>query len=109
LAGDGASSEGDRPFLDEYDLETHQTTRLFRSEAPYYEQLVRLLDPDKRILLTRRESVSQQPNYFIRDLVNDKMEQITFFEHPTPELKDVSKEMIRYKRADGVDAPMASI
>ncbi len=103
LAGDGASPEGDRPFLDEYDLKTHQTTRLFRSEAPYYEQSARLLDPDKRILLTRRESVSQQPNYFIRDLVNDKMEQITFFEHPTPELKDVSKEMIRYKRADGVD------
>ena len=103
LAGDGASPEGDRPFLDEYDLKTHQTTRLFHSEAPYYEQPVRLLDPDKRILLTRRESVSQQPNYFIRDLANDKMEQITFFENPTPELKDASKEMIRYKRADGLD------
>ena len=103
LAGQGASPEGDRPFLDEYDIKTRQTTRLFHSEAPYFEQSARLLDPDKKILMTRRESVSETPNYFIRDLVNDKIEQITFFEHPTPQLKDVSKEMIRYKRADGVD------
>ncbi len=34
LRGDGASPEGDRPFLDKLDLATGKTTRLWRSEAP---------------------------------------------------------------------------
>ncbi|MFM8913207.1 MAG: S9 family peptidase, partial [Flammeovirgaceae bacterium] len=37
LVGDGASPEGDRPFLDKMDLATGKITRLWRSEAPYYE------------------------------------------------------------------------
>ncbi len=103
LSGDGASPEGDRPFLDEFDIRTHETKRLFRSEAPYYEYSIRLLDVEKRILLTRRESVSEPPNYFLRDLKKDEITQVTTFPHPTPELADVQKELIRYKRADGVD------
>jgi hypothetical protein len=37
LSGNGASPEGDRPFIDKYDIATSRTTRLWRSEAPYYE------------------------------------------------------------------------
>jgi len=102
LSGDGASPEGDRPFLDEFDLQMHETKRLFRSEAPYYERIVRLLDVDKRLLLTRRESISEPPNYFLRDLKKDEIKQITFFPHPTPQLADVQKELIRYVRSDSV-------
>jgi len=103
LSGDGASPEGDRPFLDEYDLKTHESKRLFQSEAPYYESPSRLLDPSKGILLTRKESTSEQPNYFIRDLHTNESKQVTFFPHPTPELRDVKKEMIRYTRSDGIE------
>jgi dipeptidyl aminopeptidase/acylaminoacyl peptidase len=102
LSGDGASPEGDRPFLDELSLETLETKRLFRSEAPYYEYAVRLLDPKERLLITRREEISEPPNYFLRDLKGDEISQLTFFPHPTPQLKDVQKELIRYERADGV-------
>jgi len=102
LSGSGASSEGDRPFLDEYDLKTKKTKRLFCSEAPFYEELVRLIDPDKGLLLTRREGVSEQPNYFKRNIKNNKLVQLTYFPHPTPQLIDVHKEQIRYERADGV-------
>ncbi|MCA9729156.1 MAG: S9 family peptidase, partial [Candidatus Eisenbacteria bacterium] len=42
LSGIGASPEGNRPFLDRLDLETRQTERLFRSEAPYYERVITL-------------------------------------------------------------------
>ncbi len=102
LSGSGASPEGDRPFLDALDLTTLTTTRLFRSEAPYYESVVTLLDPESRLLLTRRESVTDPPNYFVRDLVNDELIQKTEFPHPTPQLADVRKEQVRYQRADGV-------
>jgi dipeptidyl aminopeptidase/acylaminoacyl peptidase len=103
LSGDGASPEGDRPFLDEMDVDSSETNRLFRSEAPYYEQPVILLDPEKRLLLTQREAKDTQPNYWIRGLEDGTEAQITTFPHPNPQFADVQKEMIRYTREDGVD------
>ena len=102
LDGEGASDEGDRPFLDALDLRTMTTTRLFRSEAPHYETMVELLDVDKRLILTRRESQTEPPNYYLRDLGTGALEQKTFFPDPTPQLQGISKEMISYERADGV-------
>jgi dipeptidyl aminopeptidase/acylaminoacyl peptidase len=102
LAGQGASPEGDRPFLDRLDLASGKVTRLWRSEAPYFEEAVALLDPSKGILLTERESVDDPPNYFLRDLRSRKMTQLTRFTDPAPEFAGVSKELITYLRADGV-------
>lgn len=102
LVGDGASPEGDRPFIDAFRLSNQKKTRLWRSEAPYYETPVDLLDVRKLEMLTWRESVSEPPNYFLRKLKRDKISQITRFPHPTPQLKDVQKELIRYERSDGV-------
>ncbi len=102
LNGEGASPEGDRPFLDKYDLETGKTERLFRSEAPHYESPVELIDPGKLLLLTRRESQTEPPNYFLRDLKNSALDQKTFFPDPTPQLAGISKELIQYERNDGV-------
>jgi dipeptidyl aminopeptidase/acylaminoacyl peptidase len=102
LIGDGASPEGDRPFLDAHDLTTGEKTRLFRSEAPYYERPVELIDVEKRLLLTRRESQTDPPNYFLRNLKGDDLVQKTEFPNPNPQLEGTSKEMIQYERSDGV-------
>jgi len=102
LSGNGASPEGDRPFLDKFDLKTKKTERLFRSEAPYYESVVKVLDAGKSLVMTSRQAVDQPPNYFIRDLKKDKIKQLTFFPHPTPQLAKAQKELITYERADGV-------
>ncbi len=102
LDGAGASPEGDRPFLDSMDLRTMETTRLFHSEAPYYENPVELMDVKKRTVLTRRESQTEPPNYFLRDLKQGGMEQKTFFPDPNPQLQGISKEQITYERNDGV-------
>jgi dipeptidyl aminopeptidase/acylaminoacyl peptidase len=103
LSGEGASPEGDRPFLDEMNVETHTTTRLFRSQAPLYEEPVILLDSEKRLLMTEREAKDSQPNYWIRNLEDGSQTQITTFPHPNPQFADVQKEMIRYTREDGVE------
>ena len=103
LQGAGASPEGDRPFLDRHDLTTGETTRLFRSEAPFYESPVEFIDPARSLLLTRRESQTEPPNYFLRDLQSGQLRQITTFPDPAPQLAGISKEMITYQRADGVD------
>lgn len=102
LFGAGASGEGNRPFVDEFNIRNKSVTRLWRSEAPYYEFPVRLLDTRIGSLLTRRESVDQQPNYFIRGLRSNSLSQITFFPDPQPQLREVLREMIHYRRDDGV-------
>lgn len=101
LIGDGASPEGDRPFLDTFDLGTGESTRLFRSEAPHYERPVALLDGGGRIL-TRRESVDEVPNYFLRNIGTGELTQVTTFPHPTPQLLGIKKELITYEREDGL-------
>jgi len=103
LVGDGASPEGDRPFLDAFDTHHRETARLFRSEAPYYERPVVVMNKEARHVVTSRESVDEVPNYFMRDLAGGTLRQLTFFPHPTPQLSGMQKELIRYKREDGVD------
>lgn len=105
LDGQGASSEGDRPFIDRFSLDTKKTERLFQSAAPYYENVVAVLDEDGSRLLSTRETPTEQPNYYVRNLKAGAaaLTPLTHFPHPLPQLKDVQKELIRYKRADGVD------
>ncbi len=103
FTGSGASPEGDRPFVDKYDLRTGKTVRLWRSEAPYYETVNEFIDPAKGLLLTVRQSVTEVPNYFIRDLKKGTLKQVTKFENPYPQLAGVHKELVTYKRKDGVD------
>ncbi len=102
LIGEGASDEGDRPFLDTMDLTTRETTRLWRSEAPYYEMPLTLADAQGERMISRRESVKDQPNYFLHDVTTDELTQITHFPHPHEELSGIKKELIEYERADGV-------
>jgi len=103
LSGNGASPEGDRPFIDKYDIKTAKTTRLWRSEAPYYETINSVIDINKGLLLTSRQSVTDVPNFFIRNLKNGKLTQVTQFENPYPQLAGVTKELVKYKRNDGID------
>jgi dipeptidyl aminopeptidase/acylaminoacyl peptidase len=103
LRGNGASPEGNRPFIDKFDLKTKKTSRLWRSKAPHYERVVSVMDIDKHRVLTRREGKKVQPNYFIRSLKTGKLKQVTQFPHPFPKLKDVEKQLVKYKRADGVE------
>jgi dipeptidyl aminopeptidase/acylaminoacyl peptidase len=106
LDGAGASNEGDRPFIDRFSLDSKHKERLFHSAAPYFENVAAVLNDDGTRLLTTRESPTERPNFFVRDLRKSGAAQLTaltHFPHPTPQLKDVQKEQIRYQRADGVD------
>ncbi len=103
MTGQGASAEGNHPFLDEFDLVTKKSMRLWRSEAPFYENVQQVLDRDKQIIITSRESVNENANYYLRNLKTKKIQPLTAFPHPYPQMKAVKKEVIKYKRADGVD------
>ena len=102
LQGTGASSEGDRPFLDRIELATGRTERLWRSEAPNYESVVTILDDAATRMVTQRESLKDPPNYFIRDLRTGRLTRITHFADPAPQFAAVEPRLITYKRDDGV-------
>jgi len=102
LFGMGASPEGNKPFVDEYEIRTGKTKRLWQSQPPFLENPVVLLDPAKGHLITNRQSVDQQPNFFFRDLRRNRISQITNFPDPTPALQALHKEVIHYQRADGI-------
>ena len=104
LTGAGASPEGDRPFIDRFDLDTRETKRLYRSEAPYYDVPMALFDNDGGMkLLMQRESLTEAPNIHLRDLANGAMQAITRFATPKNPIANATKELIRYKRRDGVE------
>ena len=107
MTGTGASAEGDRPFVDVLNLKTKESKRLWRSEAPYFERPISVINAEKGLILTTREAQEENPNYFIRNIYAKKGEnpltQITSFPHPYPQLKGVQKQLLRYKRTDGVD------
>ncbi|MFC6839608.1 S9 family peptidase [Xanthomonas theicola] len=104
LQGEGASPQGDRPFLDRYDLDTRRSTRLFQSQAPYYEAPQAVLDTAGRRLLITRESPQQPLNYYrIDDGDASRPVALTHFADPTPQLRGAHKEQIRYRRQDGVE------
>ncbi len=115
LTGAGATQEGDRPFLDRLNLQTLKTERLFRSDAQSYETVVGLLSDDARQIITRRERPIEPSNYYVRTLdaagggTNGRagdaahLRALTQIPDATPQLRDIKKQLITYKRADGVD------
>ena len=103
MIGQGGSPEGYRPFLSQLNLKSLETNILFRSEAPYYERPIKLAGNDSKNLITSRESKTDNPNYFIRNLSSKDIKQITFFENPYKKLEQLKKEVINYKRDDGID------
>jgi dipeptidyl aminopeptidase/acylaminoacyl peptidase len=102
LTGQGASPQGDMPFLDRINFATKQKTRLWRSAPPKYETAVTLLDPQAQRIITRQESVNEPPNYFIRDLRRNRMARLTNFADPAPQFAWIEPRLITYTRNDGV-------
>lgn len=103
LAGQGATPEGDRPFLDRMNLSDFSTTRLWRNEDESLESVVDILDDEGTRVMTRRETPTQPANFFVRNLAGGTMDPITSFPDPQPELRGVKKQLVKYKRADGVE------
>ena len=103
MRGTGASAKGDLPFLNTFDINTKETKQLWRCEEPYYETVTDVLDYDKMIIVTNKQSQDQQPNYYLRDIKNNSAKAITDFPDPQPGLRGITKQKITYKRKDGVD------
>ncbi|MGC4130226.1 MAG: prolyl oligopeptidase family serine peptidase [Bergeyella sp.] len=104
LIGEGYTKEGQFPFIDEFDVNTLKKNRLYTSKlTDKKEVFVDLLDAKKGELLVTRESAKEYPNYYTINYKNKKAVPVTNFQNPFKSLDNVYKEVISYKRADGVD------
>ncbi len=103
LTGAGASPEGDRPFLDRFNTTTLNADRLFRSGEKSYETVSTLLADDGSEFITRYESPAEPPNFFIRTASSDARQVFTSYADPHPQLQQIKKQLVKYKRVDGQD------
>jgi len=68
LSGSGASPQGDRPFLDSYDLESGESERLFHCGTGSYERFVGFAGKSRKMIITSYESKTEPPNTYLYDL-----------------------------------------
>lgn len=101
--GDGFSEEGQFPFVNEFDIKSKKTKTLYKSTYTDKIEDIRDLYIEDDQLLVRIESKNEYPNYFMRDLNSGELEQMTSFKNPFEKIASVQKEVISYKREDGLD------
>jgi len=103
MTGDGESPDGAQPFLDRVDIATGKATRLWRSQGEQYEEPVAMLDDRGARVLTRRQTTTEPPNYWVRNLVARMAPtQLTRFADPAPQFAGITSKLITYQRPDGV-------
>ena len=110
LTGLGASNEGDRPFLRRMNLKDLKTQEIWRSTNTEFESFVALKTADGTQFITRKESPLDPPNLYLRQYCPPEKvctalayQQLTEFKDAAPQLRGITKKLVKYKRADGVD------
>ncbi|GAA0766663.1 dipeptidyl aminopeptidase/acylaminoacyl peptidase [Erythromicrobium ramosum] len=101
LSGLGATPEGYRPFLRLFDLTTLTTEELWRNSGEQFESVVDVLAEDGSTFVTSYESPTNPGNFRLHQAGAARF--LTSFPDPHPELTGIKRELVTYKRADGVD------
>jgi dipeptidyl aminopeptidase/acylaminoacyl peptidase len=102
LSGRGASPKGDMPFLDRMNLKTMAKKRLFQCSERSYETFVDFVGKSRNQIITRYESETEPPNYYLYSLKTKQRKSLTDFKDPAPQLAGVKKQLIKYEREDGL-------
>ena len=105
LIGDGFTKEGQFPFIDEFNLSSLKTKRLYQSTyKDKKEDILSVEDAKKGEALVMIQSKNEYPNYYYRNFKSKgKLTQLTNFKNPFASIENVHKEVIKYKRKDGVE------
>ncbi|MFQ3351428.1 MAG: dipeptidyl aminopeptidase/acylaminoacyl peptidase [Candidatus Marivariicella framensis] len=101
--GNGFTKNGQFPFLDKVNLSSGKSERVYQS--PYDDKYENIIDYDliKNEIIVRIESPNEYPNYYKNSFKSGKLDQLTFFNNPFKSLQNIKKEIISYKRDDGLD------
>ncbi len=112
--GRGGTKTGDRPFVDRRNIETGEIERIFRCEEGKYEYFVDFAEEENTFIMSS-ESQTTVPNFYLATLGESikaeagecsrviTKKPVTSFKDPSPELREIKSEIIRYKRDDGIE------
>ncbi len=101
--GDGYTKEGEFPFIDELDLKTLKKRRIYTAKASnMQERISSVVDINKGDIIVSLQSPKDFPNYYRKNIKSNKQTAITAIENPFKSLEAVHKEVLSYKRKDGV-------
>ncbi len=103
LSGSGASPKGDLPFLDRMNLQSGESERLFHCAEGSYEIFIDFVGSSSERIVTRYESKTEPPNYYLRDLKRGTRQALTDFKDPAPQMTGMRKQLLKYHRNDGVE------
>ncbi|MGD9906691.1 MAG: alpha/beta hydrolase family protein [Vicinamibacterales bacterium] len=101
LAGNGASPQGDKPFLDAFDLTTRQASRRYQATEGY-EPIVGLAAADGARVITRFETPTTPPSVMVRSVADGRRVTLTSPTDGAPAISGAQKQLVTYVRADGV-------
>lgn len=105
LRSEGASPEGDKPFLAVMSATNGESKKVWQSEDKFYEYPATVVDVDTSSpeVFIRKESQELSPNFYLKSLAKDQLTQVTHFPNPYGNAALPTKQVLKYKRADGVD------
>lgn len=105
LIGEGYTPKGQFPFIDEFDLATLKTKRLYQSTYTTKKESIQSIEDIKKgLVLVSIQSATEYPNYYFRNIKKkNDIKPITTFKNPFESLNGVYKEVITYKREDGLE------
>lgn len=105
LIGQGYSEKGQFPFVDEIDLNTKLTKRLYQSSYTDKKlDIISIIDAKRGEYLVWIQSPTEYPNYYILNTIKRVAPiAITHFDNPFRSIADIYKEVIKYRRPDGVE------
>lgn len=100
----GYTKDGEYPFIDELDLKTLKKKRIYTAKSSdLQERISQIVDIEKGDILISLQSATQYPNYYTKNIKSGKQQAITAIENPFQPLEAVHKEVLNYKRNDGVE------
>ena len=99
--GQGATPEGNKPFLHRLSLKDYSVTELFRSTPPMHQEFVAFLD-DERIVMTS-QSPEESPRYELLSLTNKTSKPITERRKDLAAYAACKRLPVKYERGDGIE------
>ncbi len=99
----GATPEGNRPYIASYNIKTNAFKKVYQSNLDSYEQIIDFTNKELTELLVAVQTKEKPRNYFLVNLETGERTAVTNYQDPYPEYAHLKKELVKYKRSDGVD------
>ena len=97
----GASPKGDYPRLDKIHLKTGKRQTVYACPEGAFEEFVMFEHKNTQRIVTRYQSKTEPPNFYLVDLKNNMRKALTAFTDPAPHLTRAEKRLVKYQRNDG--------